>query len=593
MIADLADLEPGTRLHADLCVIGAGIAGITLALELERFGIDCIVLESGGLVREADTSTLSDGENRGLPFLFDDGTRSRWLGGSSNCWGGWCRPFDAIDFQARDWVPHSGWPIGLDTLEPWYRRAHRVLELGPTHFDPDRWVSASGNPRLRRLQFPGGQVEDQVFQFSPPTRFGTRYRERLERAQHVRVLLHANVVDILTDENARTVDSLKVRSLDGRTATVAARQVVLAAGGIENVRLLLNARSRRPAGLGNDHDQVGRHFMDHPRLCAGRVRFAKGVPHPALYDQLYHALNPATSAFGTGFGGHFVLSPDAQARERVLNAQTWFRSFAPGERSPSSTALMRLKLRSLGGACGDSSMLGDVARLLRNPMSAGAFALTRKLHITRLIREVRFNTIVEPAPDPDSRITLADDVDALGLRRASIDWRLGALVRRTFDRTWSLIAGALHDAGLARVDLPEPIEHTEWRVPDSLSYYVWGHGKMIDQGDTWPRLPDWTWHHMGGTRMHASPRHGVVDAHLRVHGMSNLWVGGSSVFPTGGANFPTMTIVALSLRLAERLASEVGRRVPAQAAGFDASWGEADPQGRGQVDLAGARKAFG
>lgn len=559
MLQDVADIEPGSRLAATVCVAGAGVAGITLALELERRGIDCLLLESGGLDPEPSTAALNEGDATGLPFRFDDGCRSRYLGGSSNCWGGFCRPFDPIDFESRPWVPHSGWPIGADELAPWYERAHGPLELGPTHYDPERWIGAARNPRLQRIRLPGGQVEDQVFQFSAPTRFGTRYRAQLAESRTTRVLLHANVVDIETDADATRVTALKVRSLSGRTLRVVARVFVLAAGGIENARLLLNARGRRSAGLGNDHDQVGRYFMDHPRLCAGRVTLAEAAPSIALYDQLFHTLNPAVSAYGTGFGGLFVLSPQAQRDEGVLNAQTWFRSIAPGESSAPAKALMRLKLRSLGGRHEGTSALADVGRLLANPFSAGAFAFTRMFHLTSWVREVRFNTIVEPAPDPDSRIVLGERRDALGLQRAVVDWRLGPLVRRTFDRTWAVIADALARAGVATVDLPAPIEHEDWQVPDRLRYYHWGHGTLLEQADTWPRLPDWTWHHMGGTRMHASPRHGVVDRDLRVHGVSNLWIAGSSVFPTGAANFPTMTIVALTLRLADHLATGLGR----------------------------------
>jgi len=559
MLLDIADVEPGSRLRTTLCVVGAGVSGITLALEFERHGIDCVLLESGGLSEEPQTSALSDGVNQGLPFQFDDGCRSRYFGGSSNCWGGWCRPFDPIDFSRRDWVPNSGWPITHDELAPWYDRSHETLELGPTHFDPERWVKAARNARLQRLVLPGDRVQDQVFQFSPPTRFGAVYRHRLARARHIRVVLHANVTEIETDADATTVTGVKVRSLEGRTLRVAARQFVLAAGGIENVRLLLNSTARRPAGLANDHDQVGRYFMDHPRLTAGTVRFAASVRHPALYDQLYHALNPAVSAYGVGFGGHFVLTPKTQREEGVLNSQSWFRSIAPGESSEASKALMRLKLRTLGGRGGDISTLSDVGRVMADPVSAGAFALTRKLHLTRWIREVKITTIVEPAPDPDSRITLDEERDVLGLRRAAVDWRLGSLVRRTFDRTWAVLAEDLTRAGLATVTLPSPIEHEPWPTPTTLRYYLWGQGKMLDQGDEWPRLPDWTWHHMGGTRMHHSPRHGVVDRDLQVHGLGNLYITGSSVFPTGAANFPTMTIVALSLRLADHLAQRLTR----------------------------------
>jgi choline dehydrogenase-like flavoprotein len=146
---------------------------------------------------------------------------------------------------------------------------------------------------------------------------------------------------------------------------------------------------------------------------------------------------------------------------------------------------------------------------------------------------------VEAEPNRDSRVTLSEHKDALGMNRVKVDWRLTELVKRTFDRTVTLLAEEMQRTGVADVQLDEPLE-----------------------GKPWPAQLEGTWHHMGTTRMHDSPTQGVVDRNCQVHGMSNLFVAGSSVFPTVGANFPTITIVAMTLRLSEHvlkaLRGEVG-----------------------------------
>jgi choline dehydrogenase-like flavoprotein len=198
--------------------------------------------------------------------------------------------------------------------------------------------------------------------------------------------------------------------------------------------------------------------------------------------------------------------------------------------------------------------------LLTHPVDAAGFALTRRLHITSWITDVTFQTVVEPAPDPNSRVTLSDECDALGIPRAKVAWKLGSLVRRTFDRTWAVLADELQRSGVAEdVTLDPTIEDQEW-PPYHIGarhHMMSGDVMVAHQDNAWPRHPEWTWHHMGTTRMHDSPKHGVVDRNCLVHGMSNLYIAGSSVFPTAAANFPTMTITALTLRLSKHIARVV------------------------------------
>jgi len=542
MFIDTRRLDNGTKIESEVCVIGGGAAGLTLALELDRRGIGVCLLESGGLEPDEETLDLYRGENAGLPYSFADECRSRFLGGSSNCWGGWCRPLDEWDFEPRDWVRDSGWPFGRSELAPYYERAHRVLKLGPPDFDPAFWEAAIGREDVRRIPLNGSRIFDVVSQFSPPVRFGTDYGDELKRSRNVDVYLYANAVDIEADSEALTVKRIQVKTLSGRTVWAHARLFVLATGGIENARLLLASNQAQPAGLGNGNDLVGRYFMDHPRLMFGSVRFSERWARNKLYDIKFHYQNTAVSAHGTCIAAQFALTPEVQKEEGLLNSRVWFVSSFPGEGTESVQALVRCKLRLSGKNEMGHKLSRDILAILANPFDAARFAAARVFQPRSLIKDVKLQAIVEPAPDPESRVTLSGERDRLGVPRVKVGWTLGPMVKRTFDRTFQILSDELRRQAIAEVKLDAPLEDRDW-----------------------PGTLEGTWHHMGTTRMHDSAKHGVVDRECRIHGMTNLYVAGSSVFPTAGANFPTITLVALALRLADRLAREV--KSPARAPG--------------------------
>jgi choline dehydrogenase-like flavoprotein len=491
MYFDTRQLENGTALQTSVCVIGGGAAGITLALEFERRGIDCVLLESGGFKPDAETRDLYRGENVGIPYTFADGVRGRFLGGSTNCWGGWCRPLQEHDLEKRQWVRDSGWPFNRDELTPYYKRAHPILNLGPNNYDAQYWVSAINRPDVRRIPLTSSRVIDRISQFSVPMRMGKLYRDDLRRAKYVCVYLHANVVDIDTDTDAKTVQRVQVRTLN-----------------------------------------VGRYFMEHPRLILGDVRYRKGWERNKLYDIKFQYVNRAVSANGTFVGAQLTISPETQKQEGLLNGQIWFYSIFPGEYTPSAEAVIRMKHRLLSKADPEHTFLGDLVTIGRRPIDSTNFIVARLLQPRALIKRVQFQMICEPTPNRDSRITLSDARDQLGMPRVRVEWRLDDQVKHTFDRSLQIVGEELHNAGVADVEQHPPLKDRDW-----------------------PSTIEGTWHHMGTTRMHDSPRQGVVDRNCRVHGMSNLYVAGSSVFPTAGANFPTITIVALSLRLADHIAA--------------------------------------
>lgn len=549
MFIDSRRVEDRAVIETTVCIIGAGVAGITLAREMEKLGIDTCMLESGGLKPDSETRDLYRGENVGVPYEFADGCRSRYLGGSSNCWGGWCRPLDSWDFDKRDWVKDSGWPFGLDELRPYYARTHALLKLGENNFEPAYWEAAIHRNDVRRHPFPSGKVRDTISQFSPPVRFGREYREDLEKARYVRVFLHANALNIDTDRAAREVTQIDVGTLSGRRFSMKAKVFVLATGGIENARLLLSSNKVQAAGLGNGNDLVGRYFMDHPRIMSAKVNFKKQWARNKLYDIKYHYQNTAVAAHGTFISSQFALTKDVLEREKLLNARSWFYSVFRGENTKGSEALIRCKQALLGKDQPGWNFSADVLQMMAHPVDTACFGLARLLQPRPLITEVKIQTIVEAEPNRDSRVTLSEKKDSLGLNRVKVDWQVTELVKRTFDRTVALIADELQRGGVADVELDEPLE-----------------------GKPWPAQLEGTWHHMGTTRMHDSPKEGVVDRNCKVHGMSNFYIAGSSVFPTVGANFPTITIAAMTLRLSEHIAyalksGEVGATVTPIGAG--------------------------
>ena len=263
MFIDANTLDSGAVIQADICIIGAGAAGISLAREFIGSSLRVCILESGGFEYDDDTQTLFEGENIGFPYYDLKSLRLRFFGGTTNHWAGACRPLDAIDFEKRDWVPHSGWPFSKTELDPYYEKAHVLCELGPYDYDPGTWESDESP----RLPINDERVNTAMFQISPPTRFGSVYRAELKNAQNITTYLNANVIDIETSQQGDRVQRVAVTTHDQSVSfTVNAKQIVLATGAIENARVLLACNKQVAAGLGNQHDLVGRYFMEHLSL---------------------------------------------------------------------------------------------------------------------------------------------------------------------------------------------------------------------------------------------------------------------------------------------------------------------------------------
>jgi choline dehydrogenase-like flavoprotein len=482
---DAREVEAGAVLEREVCVIGAGAAGIALALELAGARLRVALLESGGLEDDAETQDLYRGRVHGRAYFPLHEARTRRFGGSTNCWLGLCRPLDALDLERREWVPHSGWPFGLAELRPFYVRAQRVCGLEEWAYDGSTWAT----PERPLLPLDAELVGTRNFQVAP-LRFGEVHRGAIASAANVDAFLRANAVEIVTDEAGGLVESVRVATLSGGRFGVRARVFVLAAGGIENARLLLASRRVHAQGLGNARDLVGRFFMEHPHLAAAAFL-------PARSDLELDLYRPHRRG-KVGNSAVLVPAESVQRRERLLDS--WMALASEGTLPGFERALARA--------------VHEIERAQGPPASRAVFLLA----------------VGEQAPNPQSRVRLGDETDRLGVPRVQLEWRLSAIDKRSLLRAHELVARELARAGLGRLQI------------------------LLDPDDaTWPADLAGSRHHMGTTRMHPDPAQGVVDASCRVHGVANLFVAGSSVFPTSGAAGPTITIVALAIRLADRI----------------------------------------
>ena len=528
MHLDLTQADADIVRDADVCVVGSGAAGISAARRLLERGRSVLLLESGGLDYEPETAALNAGENVGQPYYDLKDARLRFFGGTTAIWGGRIASLDPIDFQHRPWIPHSGWPFGIEALNPYYAEARRCFGLVEPPLRIEAVAAAIGAPDLDpgRLALALWEFDGRLDRFT--------FRQCADLVNHPRctVATHATVTEIGLAPGGVGVAELTARSLSGRRLTVRPRTVVLAAGGIETPRLMLASRSVRPAGVGNDRDLVGRYFMEHPHARGGRI--AGGRPWSIL-----RAFGRTHRVGGRKAAALIRLADSLQARAGLLNT-----SLTIGARQPVEArqfwgmrAYAGLK-HEMSPTRGGRAMWITAKRVASwtqrqvDPLRPWLLQKAGQLEVALVVR-------AEQAPNPDSRITLSTDRDRLGMPRPVLDWRLNGLDVASVKGLVSALGDEFARLGYGRVEPAAWLDDTRgaWRTDPLISVH-----------------PLAGYHHMGATRMADDPAKGVVDGYGRVHGVANLHVVGSSVFPTSGWANPTLTIVALALRTADRVA---------------------------------------
>ncbi|MFQ3262065.1 GMC oxidoreductase [Reinekea sp.] len=516
MITDIDSIKKFGEHLFDFCIIGAGAAGITLAMELKDKGFSIALLESGNNLLEWETQQLYETETTGIPRQPQISTRLRFFGGTTNHWDGRCGPLSESDFSERDWVPHSGWPITRTELDPYYKRATQYIDINSESFD---YTSL----KEKNIPLPtlGDDWNFHVWQYSAPTRFGLKYVQPLKEANNVHVYFNANVTNILLNNQGTEVSTVKVASLKGFSRELRAKKFILSCGGIENARILLNANSQMSEGLGNQNDLVGRYFMEHLRTKL----VADVTGNPYALNQTYNEYTWQNRRYLLGL----EATPKLLQEKEILNSGCWM-EYVPNTYSPT-----RSFTHIVGGNTSGSSFFLHAKEALMGAQDIYLNIRRKLIAPGAPMIDKSSNTIVietEQAPNPNSRITLTNTIDALGQAVANIHWEVTGLDLETSRKASLAIAQKFTKDHGIRIKTPEWMNNVN--------------------DDAKPSFTDVA-HHMGTTRMSRNPQQGVVDAQCKVFGINNLYIAGSSVFPTSGHVNPTMTIVALAIRLSDHL----------------------------------------
>ncbi len=535
LFTDARYITAGSILQADICIVGAGIAGISIAREFFDRSESVVLLEGGGLeftksLRDLPTvlrrhiwgeQALTRGCNAGQPYYPLRFTRVRAFGGSSRVWhqqrGVHARPLDDVDFEARDGLPDHGWPIDKVKLDPYYERAQLVCALGPFVYDAKQWECRGyGAP----LPLDPKLITSVVFQFGRRSKFD-RYEEEFARAGNVNLVLHATAVHLADRDNS--VVRIDCATLSGNRFSVRARTFVLAAGAIENARLLLVSKDSQQNGIGNSRDQVGRSFMEHPDAAVGYL-----IPSPKVDRSAFRLYQHQPAGEHVTVEAMFRLSDRVLRKERLLNSVLRLRDTY---RSGMTAAVQSFQIvrRSVHHGVATPGLAKHALRsVLGAPQILRHYATWRA---GRAPDVFGIDVMAEQAPTRISRVILDRRRDRLGVPMTILDWRLTDMDWDSIRRTVKIFGEAVRAANLGTV-----ISTIETEKQPA----VFGN-----------------WHQLGTTRMHHDPAHGVVDENCRVHGMTNLYIAGGSVFTTGGYANPSLSIVALSLRLADHLRSSL------------------------------------
>ncbi len=543
MIFDLDSRASGELPEYDLCIVGSGPAGITLARELASSSLKICVLESG-----LDRTTKRGNElriTRSEGIHIKEQSRERILGGASTTWAGLSSPYDAIDIGARDYLDHSEWPIPIEELNAAYdvcAERYRFPSLETFENGEFGGLRAKGD-----LAPAWDKLEEKIFlAAAEPQNFGREWRDVFD-SENVDLWLDATVVELEASSGTRRVESARVVTKSGGQASVRAKKFVVATGGIENARLLLLSRGLCSAGLGNEHDQVGRYLMNHPKSYFGVVRFAKPVVElPYYFGCMYKGYS--------GYAG-LRLAPKLQLERELVDAYVRFEPMFPWTDCEGVEALVLLvknsgsffrnwkkrrseklvELRDYSETGDDSelqnastSFFGLVWRVVRDLPRVSKYLFYRLSKARPQILEARVRNFMEMEPYAENRVTLCEELDANGTPVAFVNHVCTDRDQRSMVAVHEELAKELRSSGIGELVNPLTLQ------------------------DVWPVAQDAS-HHMGTTRMGLDPKVSVVDPNLKVHGVDNVWIAGASVFPTSGCANPTMTLVALSVRLAKHL----------------------------------------
>lgn len=504
---------------ANIVIVGSGAAGISLALSLKNYKGEVLLIEGGKEDYSDDSQSLYEGDilRRDLPSGLV-GSRSRFFGGSTNCWAGGLGVFDKIDFEYRDWIKNSGWPIFFEDLEPYYKRAARFLDID--------YKTINNLGKEKWLNFSGFEYRNLIF--TKNTNFKTIFRKDLEKQKNLEIIFSMNLVQLHRGNSRINIASFE--NYSGDQLDVQADIFVLALGGIENARaLLLTAKKDNyQDAIGNHSNHLGRYFSDHPIApCATFV--------PLKGKKIKLDINEIEVSSGPGFRPFYKFPDVLQKKYKTLNSCLQFQSqeLPLGDAENSAWTINQY----ITNRSNRTPSIKDVSNVLMNPLTILKKYLQRTGTIDRKSRlAVRFQ--VEQAPISGNRVILSNDVDSLGLRKVALDFDFTDIERHTVDVAVSFLASRIYDEKIG-------ILKYDQSLIDTLSEKLMP--KDLRGGQ----------HHSGTTKMSLMAEGGVVDKNLSVWHYPNLFILGGSCFPSNGWVNPTFTIIAMAMRLSDHLETQV------------------------------------
>jgi choline dehydrogenase-like flavoprotein len=512
VIRDLLHDIPPATLIADICIVGAGAAGITLAVEFARKGKTVLLLEGGGAVREDSSQALYDSEIAGLPHRGIHTGRIRVKGGTTVRWGGQILELDALDFTPRPTVPESGWPFPKTELTSFYERALHLEGLAK--------VERSDAAVWRDLNLPFTQFADleaYLSRWCPEPNFARLHNKTLTTHTSIHLWLHSSVVELITE--GETTTGLRCRTLTGEETIFRAHKYIFALGGIESSRFFLQPR---PGGLPwNRSSLLGQHFQDHIDCNAAAV-------HPHDLASFHDTFDPIIT-HGFKFLPKLRLPPHLQARHDTLSIGSTMSFEDTGKVRMQAKHTIRDLMR---GRFRDVTRDNLTHTAKHVPMlfhQVWRYKVQRRAYAPPEVR-IFLRIHCEQEPTSRSSITLTDQRDPLGLFRVRFDWQISERELETI-RQFVLIA----QRSLASIARIIPDEDLMSGSPNFLA--------RCDDSN----------HHMGGMRMSPTDATGVVDPNLRLYGLTNTYICSSAVFPCSGFSNPTHTVLALAIRLCDHL----------------------------------------
>jgi hypothetical protein len=519
---DSRNFDKEMLLDADVCIIGTGPAGITIANYLSSLKISVTILESGGIDGETYNQELNQGNIVGQDPGYDlEMSRLRLFGGASNHWVGSNQMLDSWDFKYKDWIKYSGWPINLEDIRPYYKKAFEINEI-PNLIDDLPYFDKQNNFLKFKLLLEKKLKEDidLITNYINPLRFSNKYEKVFKNSENIKTILHCTAKKITTDGN--NIKNIEAETIQKKKVIIKAKYYVLAMGGIENARFLLLNLNNIPYNTLNNNPIIGSFFQEHYGFTAGTLLLHDEM---AKYLRYKHNINFNNNLETESY---FIPSEKTQYNQEMLNCRITF--YEKDWNSLLSVDTIKNK-----------SSYKDIYYSLTNLLNSmeGPIEWTKKIKKKDIIlnKPQRVYLGMEQSPNPSSRVFLGNELDKLGQRKASLDWSINETDELSIRKTVTWLSQIVGVHGIGRLQIGEDLQNINWKSKNS----------PIGGG----------YHHMGTTRMGSNVNESVVNQDCKYHQLNNLYIAGSSVFPTSGSTNPTLTIVALALRLAETLKNKM------------------------------------